>query len=89
MADSTPETEDWFTKKCRDPEFVKAYLEELRKDYAEDIRDAGEAMQERCAEACRDTFTQEADLTRQNKLSHGCIASAAAIRALGRTPEKG
>ncbi len=38
MNDSTPETEDWFTEKCRDPEFVKAYLEEQRKMHVDDLR---------------------------------------------------
>lgn len=44
-----PETEDWFTEKCREPEFVKAYLEEQRTMAADDLRDAVKVEQERCA----------------------------------------
>ena len=47
-----PETEDWFTQKCRDPEFVKAYLEEQRKEAAEDLRVAVEDRQEWSAKKC-------------------------------------
>ena len=62
-ANPTPETEDWFTEKCRDPEFVKAYLEEQRKIqrkvYANDLRDAIAEVKERFARVaeshrCRD-----------------------------------
>ena len=45
----TTETEDWFTEKCRDPEFVKAYLEEQRIVHADDLRTAVEAERGRCA----------------------------------------
>ena len=37
MTDQTAD-EDWFTEKCRDPEFVKAFLEEQREMYADDLR---------------------------------------------------
>jgi len=43
-------TEDWFTEKCRDPEFVKAYLAEQQEMYKDDLRAAVAAERERCAE---------------------------------------
>ena len=47
------------------------------------VRAAVEAQKEKDAEACVDRWTNESDLTRRNALSHGCIASAAAIRDQG------
>ena len=42
--------EDWFTQKCRDPEFVKGFLEEQQKMHADDLRDAVAAENEGCAQ---------------------------------------
>ncbi len=47
--DPTPESEDWLTEKCRDPEFVKAVLEEQRVMAVDDLRSAIADETERCA----------------------------------------
>ncbi len=60
------------------------YIDEQWKEkIADEIRTAVEAQKEIDAEACIDRWRSEPDHTRRNTLSHGCIASAAAIRAGG------
>lgn len=49
-------TEDWFTEKCRDPEFVKAYLAEQQKMYDDDLRSAVAAQKEKDASVDPDTI---------------------------------
>ncbi len=77
-----PETEDWFTEKCRDPEFVKAYLEEQRKMGADDLRDAVEAETERIVRVVA-AFTKLSG-SRKSALIAEICGDAAAIRVGGK-----
>ena len=51
MGDPSPHEKDadWFTTCCRDPEFVKAYLNEQKALYMEDLELAVLTERERCA----------------------------------------
>lgn len=47
--EETQETEDWLTQKWGDAEFVKAYVEQLRKMHADDLHTVAAAERERAA----------------------------------------
>ena len=80
----TPEeivADDWLNQKMADPGFREGFLMELAKVNEGKIRAAVAAETARCAVVCINRWAEETDHSRRNALSHGCIASAAAIRA--------
>ena len=63
-------------------DLIETYRQGVNTEVAHASAEARRDERARCAALCQRIWTSETNIKKQNRLSHGCIASAAAIRAI-------